>query len=170
MSIYRERNCGRRRDEHLGLCFEAGIPSGVDRVSCGEMRKLVLALVVILAAVGWQTGCVYVQNYEFGSDLRELAAQNEARSGLESVSTEDELKDAVMASAHQHGIQLAPDHLMVHRTLTPATFAPNGMLEVPAVLGVSIATEYSAPVNLLGLSFNLHFAPACSHSAPMIAK
>lgn len=132
------------------------------------MKKLIPVLVVlILAMVGWRVGAVYVQNYEFSSDLRELAAQNEARSGLESVSTEDELKSAVMASAQQHGIQLAPDHLTVHRVLTPATFAPNGTLETPAFLAVSIAADYQAPVNVLGLSFNFHFAPASSHGAPV---
>jgi hypothetical protein len=138
------------------------------------MRKLVpiLVVVVVLAALvtGWQIGGVYVQNYEFSSDLKDLAVQNKARTGLESVATEDELKSAVMASAQLHGIQLVPDHLTVHRTLTPATFAPNGTLETPAMLEISIAADYDAPINLPGLSFNIHFAPASSHSAPMILK
>lgn len=55
---------------------------------------------------------------------------------------------------------VAPDHLTVHRTLTPATFAANGTLETPAMLDISIAADYDAPVNLPGLSFNIHFAPA----------
>lgn len=135
------------------------------------MKKLVLIpLVAVLLIAGWQIGAVYVENSEFSGDLRELAAQNEARSGLESVSTEDELKNAVMASAQRHGIQLPPDHLTVHRTLTPATFRPNGTLETPAFLEVSIAADYQAPVNLLGLAFNMHFAPASSHSAAMLLK
>ena len=136
------------------------------------MRKLVpiLAVLASLAVVGWQIGMVYVENYEFTSDLNDLAVQNKARIGLESVNTEDELKSAVMASAQQHGIQLAPDHLIVHRTLTAATFAPNGMLETPSELDISIAADYDAPVKLPGFSFNMHFAPASSHSAAMIPK
>jgi len=138
------------------------------------MRKVVsiLPIVAILLAVlvGWQIGGVYVENYEFSSDLRDLAAQNNVRTGLQPIATESELKSAVMASAHQHGIQLAPDHLTVHRTLTPAAFAANGTLETPTLLDISIAADYDAPINLLGLSFNLHFAPKSSHNAPIIVK
>jgi len=93
-----------------------------------------------------------------------------ARTGLQPVDTEAELKSAAMASARQHGIQLAPDHLTVHRTLTPATFAANGTLETPTILHISIAADYDAPINLLGLSFNIHFAPTSSHAAPIIVK
>lgn len=134
------------------------------------MKKLVFAVVVFVAVVAWQIGTVYVNNYGFASDLRALAVQNEARSGLQSVSTEDELKSAVMASAQQHAIRLAPDHVIVHRTLTPGTYSSTGILEVPANLDVSIATDYEAPVNLFGISFNIHFAPSSSHNAAMILK
>lgn len=135
-------------------------------------RALILAVVVVLAVfvAGWQIGVVYAQSYEFSSDLRDLAVQNNARTGLVPIATEDELKAAVMASARQHDIQLSPDHLTVRRTLTPGTFAPNGSLETPSNLDISIAADYDAPVNLPGLSFNIHFAPASSHSAPMLLK
>ena len=96
--------------------------------------------------------------------------QNNARTGLEPVATEGELKSAVMASAQRHSIQLSPDHLIVHRTLTPATLAASGSLETPSSLEISIAADYEASVNLPGVSFNIHFAPASSHSAPMILK
>lgn len=103
------------------------------------MRKPVsipLFMLILLAMlVGWQIGSAYVENYELTSDLKDLAAQNNARTGLEPVATEAELRSAVMASARQHGIRLAPDHLTVHRTLTPATFAANGTLETPYDLG-----------------------------------
>lgn len=135
------------------------------------MKKLVAILVVVVAlVVGWQIGVVYVENDQFSGDLRDLATQNNARTGLDSVNSEDELKNAVIASAQHHGIQLAPDHLTVHRTLTPATFAANGTLVTPAMLDISIAADYDAPVNFPGFSFNIHFAPASSHSAPMLLK
>ncbi|HEY6466511.1 MAG TPA: hypothetical protein VIY69_11005 [Candidatus Acidoferrales bacterium] len=135
------------------------------------MKKLApILLIVVMLVIGWRIGVVYAQNYEFSSDLKDLAAQNNARTGLDSVATEDDLKSAVMASAQQHGIRLAPDRLAVHRTLTPATFAANGTLETPANLDISIAADYDAPVNLPGLSFNIHFAPASSHNAPMLLK
>jgi hypothetical protein len=135
------------------------------------MRKLVPILaVMVMLLVGWQIGVVYVENDEFSSDIRELTTQDEARSGLESISTEDDLKSAVMASAQQHSVRLAPDRLTVHRTLTPGTYAANGILETPAMLEVSIAADYDAPVNLFGRTFNIHFNPSSSHSAPVILK
>lgn len=54
---------------------------------------VVMALAVF---VGWQIGGVYVENYEFSGDLKDLAAQNNARTGLEPIATEAELKSAVM--------------------------------------------------------------------------
>ena len=141
------------------------------RIRSHGMRNVLLLVVIVLAVlVGWQIGGVYVENYEFSSDVKDLAAQNNARTGLEPIATEPELKSAVMASARQHGIHLVPDHLTVHRTLTPATFAANGTLETPTLLDISIAADYDAPINLLGLSFNIHFAPTSSHNAAIIAK
>jgi len=132
------------------------------------VRMVVVVLVLLALLAGWQIGVAYVQNYEFSSDLRDLAVDNNARTGLEAVKTEDELKSAVRASAQQHGIRLAPDRLTVHRTLTPATIAENGMIETPSNLDISIAADYEAPVNVLTFSFHIHFAPASSHSAPML--
>lgn len=138
------------------------------------MRRLILILAIGVAvaavAAGWQIGNAYVENYEFGSDLNDLAVQNRARTGLESIATEDELKSAAMASAQQHGIQLALDHLTVHRTLTPGTFSATGIIETPANLDISIAAEYDALVHLPGISFSIHFAPAASHNAAVIVK
>ena len=138
------------------------------------MRKVIFVLlftaIPFVVLVGWQIGGVYVENYEFGGDLKDLAAQNNARTGLEPIAAEAELKSAAMASARRHGIQLAPNHLTVHRTLTPGTFAANGTLETPTMLDISIAADYDAPITLLGLSFNIHFAPTSSHRAPIVVK
>lgn len=131
---------------------------------------LILAILLIPAVIGWQIAVIQVENDEFANDLNDLAVHNNARTGLMPIMTEDELKGAVMASAQRHGIQLAPDHFTVHRVLTPGTVGSNGMPETPAMLDISIATEYDAPVKLPGLAFNLHFAPAASHSAPVILK
>lgn len=133
-----------------------------------RIAAVILLLVALVA--GWQIGAAYVENYQFSSDLRDLAVDNNARTGLEAVKTEDELKSAVTASAQQHGIRLAPDRLTVRRTLTPATVASNGTIETPSNLDISIATDYDAPVHVLVFSFNIHFAPASSHSAPMLLK
>jgi hypothetical protein len=133
------------------------------------MKKLLIAVPILIAVVvAWRIGAVYLANDEFATDVQNLAAQNRARDGSKSIDTEDDLKEAVIDSAQQHGVPLAPDHITVHRTLTPGRYDEHGTLEAPAMLDVSIATDYDAPVNLLVFSFNIHFAPASEHSAPVL--
>ncbi|HKQ85694.1 MAG TPA: hypothetical protein VJS43_02880 [Candidatus Acidoferrales bacterium] len=64
----------------------------------------------------------------------------------------------------------APDHVTVHRNLTPGTFAANGTVETSGLWDISIAADYEAPVELAGVLFHIHFTPAISHSAPIIVK
>lgn len=153
---------------------DAGFGCAQNCIWLHHMKKQarILAVIGILAAlaIAWQISAACLENYGFSSDLKDLAVQNSARIGLKPFQTEDELKSAVITSAHEHGIQLALDHLTVHRNLTPGTVAENGMPEKPSVLDISIATNYDAPVGFPGLSFNIHFSPAASYSAPIIVK
>jgi hypothetical protein len=126
------------------------------------MRKaaVILGLTVLLLAAfaAWQITACYVANSELQSDMKDFAVQNGARIGLVTFSTEEELRNAVVARAKEHGIQLAPEQVTVQRTLTP------GMLEIP------LAADYEARVNLLGFSFTIHFTPSSSYRGEIVVK
>ncbi len=126
------------------------------------MRKTVvalgLAIVLLAGAVAWQVAAAYLANSELQSDMNDLAAQNSARIGLTPIASEEELHDAVISKAREHGIQLRPDQVMVHRTLTPG------------MLGISLSVDYAAPVNLLVFSFSIRFTPSSVHYAEVIVK
>jgi hypothetical protein len=126
------------------------------------MRKkaaVIVGLTVLLLAAfaAWQITACYVANSELQSDMKDFAVQNGARIGLVTFSTEEELRNAVVARAKEHGIPLAPEQVTVQRTLTP------GMLEI------SLA-DYEARVNLLGFSFTIHFTPSSSYSGEIVVK
>jgi hypothetical protein len=126
------------------------------------MRKaaviLGLAVLLLAAFAAWQITACYVANSELQSDMTDLAVQNHARIGLAEFSTEEELRNAVVARAKEHGIQLAPEQVTVQRTLTPG------------MLGISLAADYEARVNLLGFSFTIHFTPSSSPSGEIVVK
>ena len=117
-----------------------------------------LAVLLFAAFAAWQITACYVANSELRSDMKDLAVQNGARIGLVSFNTEEELRNAVVARAKEHGIQLAPEQVTVQRTLTP------GMLEI------SLAADYEARVNLLGFSFAIHFTPSSSYRGEIVDK
>jgi hypothetical protein len=126
------------------------------------MKKaaIILGLAVLLlpAFAAWQIAACYVANLELQSDMKDLAVQTAARIGLDSFHTEEELRNAVVARAKEHGIRLAPEQVTVQRTLTP------GMLDI------SLAADYQARVNLLGFSYTIHFTPSGSHRGEIIVK
>jgi hypothetical protein len=77
---------------------------------------------------------------------------------LASISTEEELRNAVVARAKDRGIQLAPEQVRVQRTLTPG------------MLAISLAADYEARVNLLGFWFTIHFTPSSSYGGEVVVK
>lgn len=117
-----------------------------------------LAILAVAVAVGWQIGACYIANSGLQSDLKDLAVQNGARIGWNSVPSEEELRATVVARAKEHGIKLEPEQVTVKRTFTPE------------VLAVSLAADYEVPVSLVVYSFPIHFAPASSYSAKVIVK
>jgi hypothetical protein len=117
-----------------------------------------LAILSLAAFAAWQVTACYIANSELQSDMQDLAVQNGARMGMFSFSTEEELRSAVVARAKEHGIQLAPEQVTVHRELTP------GMLDI------SLAADYETRVNLLGLSYKIHFTPSGAHRAEIVVK
>ena len=123
------------------------------------MKKAALIFgIALLAVIAWQIGACYVANSELQSDMKDLAVQNPARSGLASFDTEEELRNEVIVHAKERGIQLAPEQVTVARMLTP------GMLDI------SIAADYTVPLKLLGLSFPIHFNPSTSHRGEIVVK
>jgi hypothetical protein len=141
------------------------------------MKKLMvllgLSLLLLAAIAGWQIADCYVANSELQSDIKDLAAQNPARIGLASVDTEEGLRSAVVASAKEHGIPLAPEQVTVRRVLTPGIVTP-GLPKPdstkPGVLDISLSADYQAQVSVLGLSFPIHFTPSGSHRGEVDLK
>lgn len=121
---------------------------------------IILGFVVLSLAgfIGWQIGAWYVADSQLQSDMQDLAVQSPFRIGLAEAASEDELRDAVMARAKAHGIQLEPQQITVQRTFTSD------------VLSVSLAADYEERVNLLAGSLTLHFAPSSVHSAQVTVK
>ncbi len=115
-------------------------------------------MVLLVGFAAWQVTTAYLANSELQSDMNDLAAQNGARIGLSAIATEGELRETIVSKAREHGIQLLPEQVMVNRSLT------TGML------GITLAVDYAAPINLLGLSFNIHFAPSSVHYSEIVVK
>jgi hypothetical protein len=119
---------------------------------------IILGLVLLLLAgiTGWQVAACHVANSELQSDMKDLAVQNRFRIGMTSLPTEEELRDSVIAKAKDYGIQLEPQQVTVHETVSGED------------LSISLAADYEAHVNLLVCSFPLHFTPSSSHNAGVV--
>ena len=112
--------------------------------------KIILGLAVLGLAViaGWQIGSGELANLELQGDLRDLAAQVGTRIGLDPMSTEEELRNAVIRKAQGHDIELEPGQVTVRRT---------GAADASVVY---LAADYRVRVKLPGYSFTLHFTPS----------
>jgi hypothetical protein len=113
------------------------------------MKKLawiagLIALALVLR-VGWQIAAADIADRQLREDLRDMASQAGARIGLLELSSIDDFREAVIRSAKQHGIVLAPSQVTVQRTGAGVTAV------------IYLAADYTEPVNLPGFSFNLHF-------------
>jgi hypothetical protein len=118
-------------------------------VAMGKVKIIaVVAVVVVGAIAGWQIASCELANVELESDLRDIASQAGARIGLETMSTDEELRSAVIHKAGEHDIQLGPEQVTVQRT-------GSGKDSV-----IYLAADYQARVNLVLFSFNLHFTPS----------
>jgi hypothetical protein len=121
------------------------------------MKKLLLivGLVALVLAVsaGWQIVSCELANRQLQEDLRDLSVQGAARIGLAAPSSDDDLRNAVIAKAKQYDILLQPNQVTVTR-------APDG--QSPALY---VTADYIVPLHVLGLSFALHFTPSSSAKA-----
>jgi len=113
-----------------------------------------LVLLALIVVVGWQIGSGVVANVEFHEDLRDMAAQGGPKIGFGNLSSDQELRDAVIRVAQKYDIELKPEQVTVRRTETPAD------PDKPTFPAIYLAADYQAPVKLLGFSFSLHFNPS----------
>jgi hypothetical protein len=95
--------------------------------------------------VGWQIASAEFNNIEFHDDLRDIAAQPGSNIGLNTPKTDDQVREQVVASAAEHGIYLQPEQVQLRRIT-------NGYSA-----RFDLAVDYTARVNLVLYSFNLHF-------------
>jgi hypothetical protein len=112
--------------------------------------KLVLGLVVlaVIAIVGWQIGSSEIANLELQTDLHDISIQLASRVGMEAPNSDQDLRNAVIRRAEEHGIHLEPEQVTVQHVGSGKTEA------------IYLAAEYDVGVKLPGYSFTLHFSPS----------
>lgn len=116
--------------------------------------KILIGLVILglAIAVGWQVGAAELANVVFQEDLRDMGSQAGTHVGVTAPSSEEQITQAVIRKAGEHGIELTPKEITVQRR-------QNGELST-----WYLAAEYSVLVNLKIFSFALHFHPTSERS------
>jgi hypothetical protein len=115
----------------------------------GRIKVIVgLVVAVLVAAVGWQIGSWEVANATFQEEMRDLAAQAGTHIGFIVPKSDDEMREAVIEKAKDHGIVLIPEQVTVRRI---------GAGESTTMY---LAAEYSVTVNAGVFAFHLRFAPS----------
>ena len=108
---------------------------------------LFVAILALIISTAWQIATWEFAFYELQDDLKDVAALNGARIGLDAPSSDDDLRDAVVLRAQGHGIHIDPRQVIVERT---------GSHESARVY---LATSYKVRVMLPGYSFVMQFKP-----------
>ena len=109
---------------------------------------LILAVLALVAFAAWQIGAAEIANLNLQEDIRNLAAQAGTHVGFVAPRSEEQETQAVIQKAGEHGIKLAPQQITVQRT-------HNGELST-----WYLKADYTVPINLVIVSFQLHFTPA----------
>jgi hypothetical protein len=112
--------------------------------------KLILGLAIggLAVVAGWQIAACEIANLELQTDMRDISAQVASRIGLEAPNSDEDLRNAVIHKASEHGIPLQPAEVTVQQTGSGKTLA------------IYLAADYKARVSLLLYSFTLHFTPS----------
>jgi hypothetical protein len=107
--------------------------------------KLILGLGMIVAVVflGFKFIPVFLSNYEFEDFMKEEALHSTYGTG-----SEEEIRDRVVKHARDYDIDLTAKQVHVTRTGANGTGS------------ITIAVEYSVPVNLPGYTMTLDFHPS----------
>ena len=107
-----------------------------------------LAVLALVAITGWQIGSCEIANLELQTDLHDISIQLASRIGMEAPNSDQDLRNAVVHKAEEHGIHLEPEQVTVQHVGSGKTEA------------IYLAAEYDARVKLPGYSFTLHFSPS----------
>ena len=115
------------------------------------MRKLkiitVAAILVFVLDAGWQIGARELANIELRDDLKDMSSQLAARIALSSAKSDEDFRNDILNKAKKYQIPLQPQQVTVRRS--GEGFAAT----------MYFAADYTVPVNLPGVTFNLHFHP-----------
>jgi hypothetical protein len=115
----------------------------------GKIKLIVgLAVLAVVAIAGWQIGSSEIANLELQADLHDISVQLASRVGMEAPNSDQDLRNAVLRRAEEHGIHLEPEQVTVQHV-------GNGKTEA-----IYIAAAYDARVKLPGYSFTMHFSPS----------
>ncbi len=100
---------------------------------------------LLFLTLAWQIASCELANLELKDELKDVAAMGGSRIGLLAKSSDDELRDAVVRRAAEHGIRLGTDQVFVERS---------GTEDHPQVF---LATRYQSRVTMPGFSIIFHF-------------
>src|SRR5882672_12280823 len=113
----------------------------------GTMKAIAgVLLLVVVGLLSVKLIPPYFSNYQFEDFIK-----NEALQSTYGTRTEEDIRESVIKHAREYDIQLTSKQVHVSRSGTSGT----GTL--------SIAAEYSIPVNLPGYSTTLEFHPSSSN-------
>jgi hypothetical protein len=106
-----------------------------------------LAILILIGSAGWQIAACELANIELRDDMKDMASQLGGRIGLTSFGSDEDFRNDVLRKARKYDIQLAPKQMIVQRT-------GEGLGST-----IYLAADYTVPIHLPGLSFQIHFSP-----------
>jgi len=126
------------------------------------LSKKVLTLLflglTIAGLIAWRVAACYIANAELKSDMRYLCRQLSVTTGLADPLSEDQLRDAVVKSAKDDGIELDRDQVTVEKTATRREST------------VRLAVDYDGKINLFVITINPHFSLSSSGTVYLSAQ
>lgn len=98
-------------------------------------------------SAGWQVGAAELANIELRDDMKDMASQLAAHIGFSPPKSDEDFRAAVVRKAQSYGIDLAPDQVIVERTVSGD------------ITTIYLAADYRVPIHMIGFSETLHFKP-----------
>ena len=104
-----------------------------------------VAIFILVGNLGRQIAACELGNMELRDDMKDMASQLGMHVGFSVPKSDEEFRNAVVSRAQKYDIQLTPEQVTVERS-------GEGRNE-----RIYLATSYTVPIHLPGLSFPLHF-------------
>ena len=111
------------------------------------LAVLILIILVFAGSVAWQFGAAELANTNLRDDMQDMGSQLGTHIGFNPPPSDEDMAQAVIRKAKEHGIELEPDQITVRRIGE----APRSTFY--------LAADYHRTVNLPACSFTLHFTP-----------